>query len=523
MSPAKRIRSIGWNVPIGLQLSVIYALLLAAVLALLGVALYSQLDSFLVQNTVDRLERTTRPSLNQFSPVGREIQGRPGADSVPPRDRRVPRSPQQLASTLVRDLSSSDVAVAVLDGTGTAITSTETLNGGAPPYIPSLPTDWARSVGDGTPAQWLVSSPNGRRELVVLTPLILRASSGGPATPLFLEQVASLEAADAVLNQLRLYVGLGILIGTILGVIAGLALTRVVLRPLDRISRTAEAISEGDLGRRLHLPSGRNEVARLGHAFDSMVDRLASTLEAQRRFVADASHELRTPLTSLEGLSEILLMGADRGDGKVVQRTVRSMHGELRRLGRLVTDLLTLSRLDSTTPTMMFETLNPCQLLKGVVEQMTPVAEARAVQLTMCCDKGIEATVLHADPDRLKQVLLNLLDNALRYTPPEGEVCIRATTEPAGNRLQIAVQDTGQGISPEDLPHVFDRFYRGDLSRTRATGNTGLGLSIAYAIVQAHGGTITAQSAPGHGACVTIVLPTIKAQGSHELVHAETH
>jgi two-component system OmpR family sensor kinase len=256
-----------------------------------------------------------------------------------------------------------------------------------------------------------------------------------------------------------------------------------------------------------------------------MVERLASALEAQRRFVADASHELRTPLTSLEGLSEMLLIGADRGDTRVVQRTVRSMHGELRRLGRLVTDLLTLSRLDSTAPTIIFKPVSPCPLLTGVVEQMTPMSQTRGVHLSLRCDAGVETAVLRADPDRLKQVLLNLLDNALRYTPEEGEVRVWATADTTGKWLQIGVQDTGQGISPEDLPHIFDRFYRGDLSRTRATGNTGLGLSIARAIVQRHGGSISANSSPGEGATFTIVLPMTRAQSTPEPepVLAESH
>jgi signal transduction histidine kinase len=151
-------------------------------------------------------------------------------------------------------------------------------------------------------------------------------------------------------------------------------------------------------------------------------------------------------------------------------------------------------------------------LLSGVVELMTPVAENRGVRLSMHCDPNVEAAVLRADPDRLKQVLLNLLDNGLRYTPPEGEVRVWATADPSGAWLHIAVQDTGQGISPEDLPHVFDRFYRGDPSRARATGNTGLGLSIARAIVQSHGGSISVQSVPGEGACFTIVLPVARGQ-----------
>lgn len=510
MSAIRRVRNLVWNVPIGLQLSVIYALLLAVVLTLLGFALYSQLDNFLIQNTRDRLERTTRTSLEQL---------------FPPKERHPQRSLEMIADSLVRGLNSSDVAVAVLDDQGTTMRSSESLTGGDPPYIPPLPTDWQERIANGAITQWVNYAPTGERNLVILTPLRLISGPDGPETRLLLQQVASLEAADAILNQLRLYVALGIIIGTTVGVLAGLALTRVVLRPLDRVSRTAEAISAGDLDRRLRLPPGRNEVARLGHAFDSMVDRLASALEAQRRFVADASHEMRTPLTSLEGLSEMLLMGADRGDTRVVQRTVRSMHGELRRLGRLVTDLLTLSRLDSTTPTIMPKPLLPCDLLATVVEQLTPVAETKGVQLSMRCDPSAEATVVRADPDRLKQVLLNLLDNALRYTPAEGEVRVWAAADLSGTWLQISVQDTGHGISPKDLPHIFDRFYRGDLSRARATGNTGLGLSIARAIVQSHGGSISVQSTPGQGACFTILLPMTKAQVAPEpeAVLAESH
>ncbi|MBF6611690.1 MAG: HAMP domain-containing histidine kinase [Chloroflexi bacterium] len=524
MSPARRISSFIWNVPVGLQLSVVYALLLTTVLVLLGFVLYSQLDSFLIQNTVARLDRTTSLSLAQLSPspFDREPIDRSAPDFTSPRDRRPPRSPEQVAAALVGGLSSSDVAVAVLAEPGKVITSTQSLLGGSPPYIPPLLAGWSARVASGSSAQWVVSAPGGGRDLVVLTPVKIAATPGSAESRLLVEQVASLEAADAVLNQLRLYLALGILIGVLVGVIAGLALTRVVLKPLERISRTAEAISGGDLDRRLRLPPGRNEVARLGHAFDSMVERLASTLEAQRRFVADASHELRTPLTSLDGLSEMLLMGADRGDSKIVQRSVRSMHSELSRLGRLVADLLTLSRLDSTAPTMVFQLLRPCGLLTGAVEQMTPVAEARGVHLAMQCDPVAQMALLRADPDRLKQVLLNLLDNALRYTPAGGKVCVKVTADSAQRRLQITVQDTGQGVLEQDLPHVFDRFFRGDPSRARATGNTGLGLSIARAIVLAHGGVISVESPPGRGACFTISLPLAKVDAAQEAVMVES-
>jgi two-component system OmpR family sensor kinase len=267
--------------------------------------------------------------------------------------------------------------------------------------------------------------------------------------------------------------------------------------------RTAEAIAGGDLDRRLRLPAGRNEVARLGSAFDHMVDRLGSALEAQRRFVADASHELRTPLTSLEGLSEMLLIGADRGDTSVIQRSVRAMYKELARLGRLVTDLLTLSRLDSTTP-MTLKPLDISKVIAEVADQMRPLAEARQVHLGTIYAQPV---VVQAEPDRLKQVVLNLVDNAIRYTPPDGWVELSTSYDTQSATARIDVSDTGSGIAPEDQAQIFERFYRADPARTRANGNTGLGLAIARAIVQAHGGTIGVQSVPGAGARFTVTLP----------------
>lgn len=549
------IRNYLWRVPVGLQLSVIYTLLLAGVLALLGLALYSQLDSFLIKDTSERLGRLTRPALAQpFPTEGGQAGASAGAPSPSPLatpgsvpgapGERGPRSdlgalaqrrqfsPEQVANYLVRGLSTSDVAVAVLDAQGKVISSTQqSLLGANAPYIPPLPADWQSKSTNGSSgsggsdgsgnggtaqaAQWVADDSIHERQLVVLTPFTIPANAKYPQAQIYLEQVASLGAADAVLNQLRIYLGVGTLVGTLLGVLAGLWLTRVVLKPLDRMAGTAEAISAGDLGRRLRLPPGSNEVARLGHAFDCMVERLASALEAQRRFVADASHELRTPLTSLEGLSEMLLMGADRGDTRVVQRTVRSMHKELARLSRLVTDLLTLSHLDSAVPVHLVQ-VDVCHLLTEVAEQLRPQTEGQGVCLAVRCEG---APTVRAEPDKIKQVALNLVDNALRYTPPGGEVRLSATSAGHGetgmgmgvgvghSHIQIEVQDTGPGIAPEDLPHVFDRFYRGDTSRARATGNSGLGLAIAQGIVQSYDGVITVESAPGKGAHFTVVLP----------------
>ena len=515
MNFADRLRAAVWRVPVGLQLSALYTLLLVTILALLGWALYAQIDQFLVRNTAARLEQAAATVIGRNASLVRSDRRAHRYDPSPnqpftPQPYSRMSSPDTMVGFLVRDLSAPDVTVAVLNTQGAVLSSTVVFSSDSARVLPALPDGWLRTVtapptGDAGPAaaQWIVPALSGGRELVIAQPVTLDATNPNPAQQLVLVQAASLDAADATLGQLRLYLLLGLLIGTVVGVLAGLGVTRAVLQPLDRMARTAEAIAGGDLNRRLRMPPGGNEVARLGGAFDHMVDRLATTLGAQRRFIADASHELRTPLTSLEGMSEMLLIGADRGDPSTIQRMARAMHGELGRLGRLVSDLLTLSRLDNAAA-LNLTSVEAGKLLEDVAEQVAPLAATRQIHLEVTHQ---EPVLVRADPDRLRQVLLNLVDNALRYTPPAGTVRLAAAPDPAGGPARIEVQDTGPGIAPDHLPHIFDRFYRGDPSRARASGNTGLGLAIVRSIVEAHGGTITAQATPGAGAHFTILLP----------------
>jgi two-component system OmpR family sensor kinase len=214
--------------------------------------------------------------------------------------------------------------------------------------------------------------------------------------------------------------------------------------------------------------------------------------------VADAAHELRTPLTALGGMVEMLLMGADRGDPSTIRRMLDTMSREIDRLGRLVADLLTLSRMDAEQP------LHPTPVdLGALLGEIAAQTRLLANGQEIVTEIERPATVL-ADPDRLKQVLLNLTANAVRFTPPGGRIALRLST--AGQQAIVQVSDTGSGIAPELLPKVMDRFVRGDASRARATGGSGLGLAIASAIVEAHGGTIEIESPPGQGTTVTIGL-----------------
>jgi signal transduction histidine kinase len=180
-----------------------------------------------------------------------------------------------------------------------------------------------------------------------------------------------------------------------------------------------------------------------------------------------------------------------------------------RRLSHLVGDFLTLSKLDSA-PTLIRTPVDVGKVLAEVAEQMTSLAEARQVRLTV---QRSEPVIALADPDQLKQVVLNLVDNAIRYTPPDGEVRLTYALGPSRWNVSLEVQDIGPGILPTDIPYIFDRFYRGDPSRSRASVGSGLGLAIARAIVEAHGGTISVRSTPGSGTCFTVVLPAQQVGG----------
>jgi two-component system OmpR family sensor kinase len=502
---------------------------------------YTQQESFLVRDAAQRLEQTAervvaRP-LPRFPSDGRDSRLEPPG-AVPgqtdPRDPdgRTVRATQPLTveaagllENLIRGLSGPDVTVAVLDTQGAVITTSRSLLDDNPPIIDPVSAEQAATVRETNRAiHWVAGRADGSRQVVVLLPVTWRpltTPGAAPAAPvtLLLEQSASLAAADAALARLGLFLVLGVLGGTLAGVVLGMLFTRGVLRPLDRVATTAEAIAGGDLERRLRLPPGRNEVARLGKTFDYMVGRLVATLEAQRRFVADASHELRTPLTSLKGLSEILMIGAHGNDSRVIEQSARAIHDELDRLGRLVNDLLILSRLDSLgapggngapAPPRRAR-MDACATLAAAATQMAALAEGRGVRLAQTCAAPLW---IAGDPAQIKQVLLNLLDNALRHTPAGDEVAVRGTIE--GTTARIEVRDTGSGIDPQDLPHIFERFYRGDASRSRATGNSGLGLAIVHAIVEAHGGTIDVQSARGAGACFIIRLPLVAAPAADQ-------
>jgi two-component system heavy metal sensor histidine kinase CusS len=316
--------------------------------------------------------------------------------------------------------------------------------------------------------------------------------------------LAPLGAVDHELAEVRAILLTAGPAALLLAAAFGYWLARKSLAPVDRLRRAADAITAEDLGRRLPVLNPDDEFGRLTRTINAMIARLERSFAEVRRFTADASHELRTPLTVLRSEVEVAL-------GKPLppadqQELLGTVLEELGRMSRLTDQLLTLSRRDAGVEQFEAVPHDLASLAGGVVEALRPLAEAKGVRLRLDAEG---AAVVAGDAGRLRQVVINLLDNALKYTPEGGAVTVRVGRRNGAGFL--AVEDTGIGIAPEHLPHVFDRFYRVDKARTRAEGGTGLGLSIARSIVQNHGGAIHLSSIPGQGTVCTVTLPPASA------------
>lgn len=281
------------------------------------------------------------------------------------------------------------------------------------------------------------------------------------------------------------------------GLVGALTAERIT-RSLRSLRDAAARLDLRDLSRRVPVEGG-DEIAELATTFNRMCDRLEADERSRRQLLADTAHELRHPLAVLQGHLDLMQ------DGKVelTHESLLPMQDEVIRLNRLVADLRDLSLAEVGKLSLHLTTVDPESLIQGLLANMGPVAVAKEAELVGEVVPGIPS--LKADPDRLRQVLVNLLSNALHYTPQGGKILLRAWAE--GDHLFISVADTGPGISPADLPHVFDRFYRADKSRSRGTGGSGLGLAIVRSLVELHGGKVVAESAPGQGSRFTVQLP----------------
>jgi heavy metal sensor kinase len=280
----------------------------------------------------------------------------------------------------------------------------------------------------------------------------------------------------------------------------GLFLANRALSPIDAITRMAQRISAENLSGRIDHTGPSDEVGRLARTFDTMLARLEEAFNQQRQFAADASHELRTPLTAIIGQIDVALGWPESAE--YYRATLAGIREQAQRLTRLASDLLFLARTDAQPMPQAIEPIDLGSLLPAVVTQLEPLAAERQQTLLVA---PAPAGVVYGNEDQLIRMLLNMLDNAIRYTPSGGRVTLGCRHRNA--TIEISVCDTGPGIAPEHVPHLFDRFYRVDRGRSRAQGGSGLGLAIAQSIAQLHGGEITVRSAVGQGSTFTVRLP----------------
>ena len=411
----------------------------------------------------------------------------------------------------------SAFVIEVVDDSGKVVygPTSNLVDSGQP--LPALPKAVPASSEHGDDAPFTVDAVRGGDQWrVVAVPVTL--SGGGTGTLLVAQSLRDVQSTLDRLVLLLLVIGL-LTVLVLAGV--GYLVVRASLRPLAEVERTAAAIAAGDLSSRVPEADPRTEVGQLSTALNGMLTQIETAFaeraeseedarrseERMRRFVADASHELRTPLTSIRGFAELFRQGAATEPDEV-RRLLGRIEDESAHMGLLVDDLLTLAQLDQQRP-LDRSPVDLLPLATKAVQDAHVVQPDRPVRLEL---GNIDPPpVVTGDESRLRQVLQNLVGNALQHTPRDTAVVVRLSTE--GNRGVLEVADEGRGLPAEDAPRVFERFYRADPSRHRADGGTGLGLAIVASLVSAHDGTITLDTSPGQGARFRVELPLAVATG----------
>ena len=309
---------------------------------------------------------------------------------------------------------------------------------------------------------------------------------------------------QAALERVNRAVLFGGLVALIAALVVGFFIFRAITRPIDQLTRAAHQLAQGDLSARVAVDDhasrlGSDEISELGAAFNTMAGNLQQSEQVRRDMTADIAHELRTPLAVMRGNLEAMLDGVYPFDAEHLNPALNQVN----LLTRLVEDLRTLVQAEAGQLPLEKRPIDLGALLQSALTSFE--AQAAAQQVALHTELAPDLPTVNLDPDRMQQTIGIVISNALRYTPPQGSITVAAKTDRA--RVTIEVADTGSGIAPEDVPHVFDRFYRADKSRARESGGSGLGLAIAKSIVEAHGGSIVARSKTGQGTTLQISLP----------------
>ncbi|MBE2182450.1 MAG: HAMP domain-containing protein [Anaerolineae bacterium] len=316
---------------------------------------------------------------------------------------------------------------------------------------------------------------------LIITPL------DAPATP----------AGDflGAVNRSALFAGVA---AGSLALILGSVLFVQMIRPLRRLSTAAQGIAAGDLSQRVQI-SSHDEISQVSATFNHMAETLQCYAVERRNMIGDIAHDLRTPLSIIQSNLEAMLDGVL----PTTPEELTSLHQETLHLNRLITDLRTLSLAEAGQLQLQKQSIEPGSLVQQVSDRMHLSAEEK--NITLETDIASDLPPVQADPERLTQVMTNLVDNAIRYNPNGSRVIVAA--HPANGHIELSVTDNGPGIAPEDIPHLFERFWRAEKSRNRATGGSGLGLAIVKQLVEAHHGEVQVESQIGNGTRFMVLLP----------------
>lgn len=349
------------------------------------------------------------------------------------------------------------------------------------------------SAGSWTPLFVPIARVPGQADGVV--------QAGGSSPGLIVARVSQpggRPGEDRFLNSVNERLLLAVGIAGLVAILLTWLLSRRILGPVEALTAAAGKMERGDLGQRVPVRS-QDEIGKLAHAFNAMSDGLARQEQLRRNMVSDVAHELRTPLSNIRGYLEAMRDGIAKPDPTLIS----SLHDEAMLLTRLVDDLQELELAEAGQLRLVRHEIAPGEVIERAVKAATPAATEKG--LTLHLDLPPDLPTVDADPERLSQVTRNLLNNAIAHTPKGGEISVSARS--VGAEVEVTIRDTGIGIPPEHLPSIFERFYRVDGSRTRATGGAGLGLSIVKQLIEMHGGRVWAESAPGAGATFGFTLP----------------
>jgi len=445
---------------------------LFGILVLSGAVLHILLERYLYDNVDDQLRVQSA-----------QVHGTLNPQEIPD-----PLDYEVIHSNLppINEFASPGIYIQLIDQNGNVVVKSSNLGEQELPVNLSL----IEQGFDGNVAVQTVSAGDSARVRIMVSPLYLRDQV------LLLEVAQSLNHIDTTMSQVRWALVASILLALALAAISGGALVRNALSPVSQLVRTARSIeASSDLTRRVGYKGPLDEIGELATTFDHMIEHLDQVFQSQKDFVADASHELRGPLTVIRGNLDLLrrnLSEEDRGE------SVRAIQQETARMVKIVDDLLLLAEVQSTQPAQEQEVA-----LKEIVLEEASRARTLAGKQEIVIGRQ-EDLVITGDTQRLKQLLANLVDNAIKATSEQGTITLSLFKDGEWARLEVA--DTGIGINPEHLTHLFDRFYRVDKARSRVSGGTGLGLAIVKGIAEQHGGKVSATSEPGKGSTFSVWL-----------------